>query len=125
MQVIHTSDAPQAIGPYSQAIVAGEFVFVAGQVAFDPQSMEIAGSDVEAQTDRVMKNLAAILKTAGASLGTVVKTTVYLANMSDFSAMNEVYARHFGDHKPARATIEAGALPKSVLVEIDAIAVRG
>ncbi len=124
MQVIKTSNAPEAIGPYSQAIVAGDFVFVAGQIPLDPASMEIVGSDIAEQTERVMKSLTAVLETAGASLRTVAKTTVYLASMSDFPAMNEVYARHFGDHKPARATVEAGGLPKAVLVEIDAIAVR-
>ena len=124
MQVIKTSNAPEAIGPYSQAIVAGDFVFVAGQIPLDPASMEIVGSDIAEQTERVMKSLTAVLETAGASLRTVAKTTVYLASMSDFPAMNEVYARHFGDHKPARATVEAAGLPKAVLVEIDAIAVR-
>ncbi len=124
MQVIKTSNAPEAIGPYSQAIVAGDFVFVAGQIPLDPASMEIVGSDIAEQTERVMKSLTAVLESAGASLRTVAKTTVYLASMSDFPAMNEVYARHFGDHKPARATVEAGGLPKAVLVEIDAIAVR-
>lgn len=124
MQVIKTSNAPEAIGPYSQAIVAGDFVFVAGQIPLDPASMEIVGSDIAEQTERVMKSLTAVLETAGASLRTVAKTTVYLASMSDFPAMNEVYARYFGDHKPARATVEAGGLPKAVLVEIDAIAVR-
>ena len=124
MQVIKTSNAPEAIGPYSQAIIAGDFVFVAGQIPLDPASMEVVGADIAEQTERVMKSLTAVLETAGASLRTVVKTTVYLVSMSDFPAMNEVYARHFGDHKPARATVEVGGLPKAVLVEIDAIAVR-
>jgi 2-iminobutanoate/2-iminopropanoate deaminase len=119
---IHTTHAPEAIGPYSQAIRLDSLVFTAGQIALDPGSMQVVGDDVAAQTDRVMQNLAAILAEAGASLGSVLKTTVYLADMDDFPAMNEVYGRHFGDHRPARSTVEVGRLPKDVLVEIDAIA---
>lgn len=123
MDVIATKQAPAAIGPYSQAMVAGGFVFTAGQIPLDPATMEIVGSDVAAQTDRVLRNVAAVLAAAGSSLARVVKTTVYLADMADFAAMNAVYARHFGDHKPARSTIQAGALPKGARVEIDAVAV--
>lgn len=121
---IHTERAPAAIGPYSQAITLGDLVFTAGQIALDPEGMTVVDGGIAEQTERVLTNLAAILEEAGASLGSVLKTTVYLADMNDFAAMNEVYARHFGDHKPARSTVEAGRLPKDVLVEIDAIAAR-
>lgn len=123
-EVIATDDAPQAIGPYSQAIAAGDQVFAAGQIALDPETMEITGTDVAEQTARVLANLRAVLRAAGTGLEKVVKTTVYLADMADFPAMNEIYASHFGGHKPARATVQAGGLPKGALVEIDAIAVR-
>lgn len=122
LKVVHTDDAPAAIGPYSQAIVTGDWVFVSGQIPVDPASGEIVEGDVAAQTDRVMRSLAAVLAAAGASLSTVVKTTVYLSDMGTFSAMNEVYGRHFDQHRPARATIQAAALPKGVAVEIDAVA---
>lgn len=121
---VQTEDAPAAIGPYSQAIVTGELVFTAGQIALDPASMEIVEGDVAAQTERVMRNLAAILGAAGSSLARVVKTTVFLKDMGDFAAMNEVYGRHFGGHKPARSTVEVSRLPKDVLVEIEAVALR-
>lgn len=125
MQRIQTDDAPAAIGPYSQAMKLDQMVFTAGQVALDPQTMEVVDGDVAAQTERVMQNLAAILDSAGAALGSVLKTTVYLADMNDFAAMNEVYGRHFGEHRPARSTVEVSRLPKDVLVEIDAIAYAG
>jgi len=125
MQTISTPMAPQAIGPYSQGIITGHLVFTAGQIALDPDTMEMVGSDVAEQTQRVMLNLEAVLKAAGTDLDNVVKTTVYLADMAYFPAMNDVYAKHFGDHKPARATVQAGGLPKGALVEIDAIAVIG
>ncbi len=119
---IDTPEAPAAIGPYSQAVVAGEWVFASGQIPLDPASGEIVEGGIAEQTDRVMNNLAAVLREAGVSLNHVVKTTVYLADMASFGEMNDVYARHFGDHRPARATVQAGALPKSVAVEIDVIA---
>jgi 2-iminobutanoate/2-iminopropanoate deaminase len=122
---VHTANAPEAIGPYSQAIVAGNMVYTAGQIALDPATMEIVSGTVTEQTERVFRNLRAILEEAGSSLGAVVKTTVFLADMNDFAAMNEVYARHFGDHKPARSTVEAARLPKDVRVEIEAVAVVG
>lgn len=125
MQRIQTSDAPAAIGPYSQAMTLDKLVFTAGQIPLDPASMEVLDGDVAAQTERVMQNLAAILEEAGASLQSILKTTVYLADMDDFSAMNEVYGRHLGDHRPARSTVEVSRLPKDVLVEIDAIAYAG
>jgi len=122
-EVIATSEAPQAIGPYSQAIRANGFVFVSGQVAIDPATQQVIAGDVAAQTDRVLKNLTAILKTASSALEEVVKSTVFLKNMTDFSAMNEVYGRYFPSAPPARSTVEVARLPKDVLVEIDVIAV--
>jgi 2-iminobutanoate/2-iminopropanoate deaminase len=122
LKFIHTPEAPAAIGPYSQAVVAGEWVFASGQIAIDPATGEVIDGGIAEQTDRVMKNLAAVLRETGLSLNHVVKTTVYLADMGTFEEMNEVYARHFGGHRPARATVQAGALPKSVGVEIDVIA---
>lgn len=122
---VATDHAPKAIGPYSQAIVADAVVYTAGQVALDPKSGELVGRTVAEQTDQVLKNLAAVLAASGSSLGRVVKTTVYLADMADFAAMNEVYAKHFGGHRPARSTVQAAALPKNARVEIDVIAIRG
>ncbi len=119
---INTPEAPAAIGPYSQAVVAGEWVFASGQIPLDPTTGEVVEGGIAEQTDRVLKNLAAVLHEAGASLDRVVKTTVYLADMGTFGEMNEVYAKHFGDHRPARATVEVAALPKNVGVEIDVIA---
>lgn len=124
MEFVHTDSAPAAIGPYTQAVVHGDLVFTAGQIALDPATMEIVGDDTAAQTDRVLANLAAVLEAAGSGLAHVVKTTVYLADMADFATMNEVYARHFGDHKPARSAIQAACLPKNARVEIDAVARR-
>ena len=124
MEFVTTKDAPAAIGPYTQAVIVGDFVFASGQIPLDPETMEIVGDDVKAQTDRVLRSLAAVLEEAGVSLSKVVKSTVYLANISDFQAMNEVYAKHFGEHRPARAALQAGALPKGALVEIEAIAIR-
>ncbi|HEX8694167.1 MAG TPA: RidA family protein [Longimicrobium sp.] len=123
LQTVHTDEAPAAIGPYSQAVVANGFVFTAGQVAFHPSSMQIVEGDVAAQTERVMENLQAILRAAGSDLSAVVKTTVFLRDMNDFAAMNEVYGRWFGEHKPARSTVQAARLPRDVAVEIEAIAV--
>ena len=120
--VVATKDAPQAIGPYSQAIKAGGLLFSSGQIAIDPATGQVIEGDVAAQTERVMKNLAAILKAAGLSLQRVIKTTVFLKSMGDFATMNEVYGRHFGEHCPARSTVEVARLPKDVLVEIDVVA---
>jgi 2-iminobutanoate/2-iminopropanoate deaminase len=126
IKTIQTAKAPQAIGPYSQAVVAGNMVFTAGQIPLDPETMElVGGNDVAAQTERVLENVKAILEAAGASLQSVVKTTVFLADMNDFAAMNAVYARYFGDHRPARSTVQAAGLPKNVKVEIDTIAIIG
>jgi 2-iminobutanoate/2-iminopropanoate deaminase len=121
-EVIATNDGPKAIGPYSQAIKANGFVFVSGQVALDPATQQIVDGDVAVQTERVMQNLSGILKAAGSSLQQVVKTSVFLKNMSDFAYMNEVYSRHFTQAPPARSTVEVARLPKDVLVEIDVIA---
>ncbi len=121
-EVIATDKGPKAIGPYSQAIRANGFVFVSGQVAFDPATQQIIDGDIAAQTDRVLQNLSAILSAAGSSLEQVVKAGVFLKNMADFAAMNEVYARHFKQSPPARSTVEVARLPKDVLVEIDVIA---
>jgi 2-iminobutanoate/2-iminopropanoate deaminase len=123
MQRVQTADAPAAIGPYSQGIIANGFVFTAGQVPFDPVSMQLVEGDIGTQTDQVMKNLGAILREAGADLSTVVKTTVFLRDMNDFVGMNEVYERHFGEHKPARSTVQVARLPRDVAVEIEAVAV--
>jgi 2-iminobutanoate/2-iminopropanoate deaminase len=120
--VIATKDGPQAIGPYSQAIRANGFVFVSGQVAIDPATQQVVSGDVAVQTDRVLKNLSAILKAAGSGLEKVVRSTVFLKNMGDFTAMNEVYGRYFSSTPPARSTVEVARLPKDVLVEIDVIA---
>jgi 2-iminobutanoate/2-iminopropanoate deaminase len=120
--VVATKDAPQAIGPYSQAIKANGFVFVSGQIAFDPATSQIIQGDVAAQTERVLKNLKAILKAAGSGLERVVRTTVFLKNMGDFAAMNEVYGRFWKSAPPARSTVEVARLPRDVAVEIDVIA---
>jgi 2-iminobutanoate/2-iminopropanoate deaminase len=122
LRIVTTDTAPKAIGPYSQAVVADGLVFTAGQVALDSASGAVVGKTTAEQTDQVLKNLAAILQAAGSGLEHVVKTTVYLVDMADFAAMNEVFAKHFGSHKPARATVQAAALPRGVRVEIDAIA---
>ncbi len=123
MRFVATGQAPQAIGPYSQAVIAGGLVFCAGQTALDPATMALVPGDVKAQTDRVLSNLAAVLETAGSSLAKVVKTTVFLTTMDDFAAMNEVYAARFGAHRPARSTVAVKALPKNGLVEIECVAV--
>jgi 2-iminobutanoate/2-iminopropanoate deaminase len=121
-EVIATEQAPQAIGPYSQAIRAQGLIFTSGQIAIDPATAQIIAGDVCAQTERVLKNLAAILQTSGSSLEKVLRCTVFLKNMGDFAAMNEVYGRYFKQAPPARSTVEVARLPKDVLIEIDVIA---
>ena len=121
-ETISTKDGPQAIGPYSQAIKANGFVFVSGQVAIDPATQQVVPGDVAVQTERVLMNLSGILKAAGTGLEKVVRSTVFLKNMGDFAAMNEVYGKHFASAPPARSTVEVARLPKDVLVEIDVIA---
>lgn len=123
LKTTSTDGAPKAIGPYSQAITVDKFVFTAGQIPLDPQSGELVGDDIAVQTQRVFDSLAAVLVASGASPASVVKTTVYLADMNDFPRMNEVYGRFFGEHRPARSTVEVSRLPKGALVEIDAVAV--
>lgn len=119
---MNTGGAPEALGPYSQAIVSGGWIFASGQIPLDPDTGRVTEGGVGRETDRVLKNLAAVLEHAGGGLDTVLKTTVYLVDMESFSDMNEVYARHFGAHRPARATVQVSALPKGVRVEIDAVA---
>ena len=122
-EAVSTAEAPQAIGPYSQAIKAPPFLFVSGQIPLDPATGQMAAGDIAAQTHRVFANLRAILEAGGTSLDRVVRTTVYLADMNDFAAMNEVYATYFGTQAPARATVQAARLPKDARVEIDVIAI--
>ncbi len=124
-QTIETEKAPRAIGPYSQAVVAGGFVFASGQIPLDPQTGEFVAGGVAEQTEQVLINLIAVLEAAGSSLDQVVKTTVFLADMKDFAAMNEVYGRYFSAEPPARATVEAARLPRDARVEIEAVAIAG
>jgi len=124
LEIVSSAHAPRAIGPYSQALAAGQHVFTAGQIGLDPANMELVAGGVAEQTDRVLRNLSAVLEAAGSSLGHVIKTTVYLVDMGDFATMNDVYARHFGDHRPARSTVAVAGLPKQARVEIDAVALR-
>ena len=120
-EIIATEKGPKAIGPYSQAVKANGFIFTAGQIAFDPATGQLIEGDVARQTARVFENLKAIVEAAGSSLDRAVKATVYLKDMNDFAAMNEVYARYFASSPPARSTVEAARLPRDVLVEIDLI----
>ena len=120
-KIVATENAPAAIGPYSQAIIAGELVFTSGQIPINPASGEVEASGIEAQAEQVMKNLAAVLEAAGSSLENVIKTTCFLADMADFAAFNEIYGKYFNG-KPARSCVAAKTLPKNVLVEVEAIA---
>ncbi|UDN60914.1 RidA family protein [Clostridioides sp. ES-W-0016-02] len=122
-EVLHTNDAPAALGPYSQAIKAGNLLFVSGQVPLVPETMEVVEGDVQAQTAQSLKNLKAILAESGADFSNVVKTTVFIKDMNEFGSINEVYAEYFGENKPARACVEVARLPKDVKVEIEVIAV--
>ncbi len=122
MQMIYTEKAPKAIGPYSQAIKYENLVFISGQIAIDPNTQEFIGGDIEAQTRRVMENIKAILEEAGLNFNHIIKTTIYLKNLSDFEKVNKIYGEYFTEHKPARATVEVSNLPKGALVEIEAIA---
>lgn len=121
-KIIETDQAPKPIGPYSQAVKFGDFLFTSGQIAIDPKSSELVNGKVEDQTKLVLENLKAVLAASGSSLDKVVKTTIFLKDMNDFSKVNEIYARYFNDSKPARSTVEVSCLPKSVLIEIDCIA---
>ena len=125
MQPVSTPHAPGAIGPYTQAIRAGDFVFLSGQIPLDPSTGQIVPGGIAEQTHQVLKNLGAVLDAAGASYARVVKTTVYLADMSEFTAMNEIYGSYFKSPAPARATVQAARLPRDVRVEIDAVAYLG
>ncbi len=122
-EIIHTDKAPKAIGPYSQAVKAGNMLFVSGQVPFVPETMEIIEGDVKAQTAQSLKNVQAILEQAGLDFSHVVKSTVFIKDMNEFAQINEVYAEFFGENKPARACVEVARLPKDVKVEIEVIAV--
>jgi 2-iminobutanoate/2-iminopropanoate deaminase len=123
-EVISTKDAPQAIGPYSQAIKANGLIFTSGQIAIDPSTQQVVTGDVGSQTERVLRNLSEILEAAGSGLGKVVRCTVFLKSLNDFAAMNEVYGKYFSSAPPSRSTVEVARLPKDVLVEIDAIALE-
>jgi 2-iminobutanoate/2-iminopropanoate deaminase len=122
MRFLATNDAPKAIGPYSQAVVEGGFLFASGQIPLDPATGELVGGGVETATTRVLDNIEAVLKSAGLGFSDVVKTTVFLVRPEDFPAMNSIYAVRFGDHRPARSTVIVAALPKGATVEIDLIA---
>ncbi|MFO0981809.1 MAG: RidA family protein [Planctomycetota bacterium] len=121
-QIVQTGGAPRAIGPYSQAIKIGQLVFCSGQIGLVPETGKLTDGGIAAETERVIRNLDAVLTAAGTGLQGVVKTTVFLADMREFEAMNEIYGRMFGDHRPARSTIQAAALPRGARVEIDVIA---
>ena len=120
--IIATDDAPRAIGPYSQAVRAGNLVFASGQIPIDPATGQFVGGGIAEQTEQVLRNLTAVFKAAGVGMNQVIKTTVFLADMDDFTAMNEVYGRFFGEDPPARATVQAARLPRDARVEIEAIA---
>lgn len=122
LETIHTTEAPAAIGPYAQGVVANGFLYTAGQIALDPATMQIVEGDVAAQTERALANLAAVLAAAGASWDSVVKTTIFLVDMGDFAAVNEVYARTLGAARPARSTVAVAGLPRGVRVEIEMVA---
>ncbi len=121
LEFVHTDNAPAAIGPYSQAVKVGNLMFCSGQIPLDPKTMEMVGDNATDQTEQVMKNITSLLEAAGASLSQVARTTIFLHSMADFAAVNEVYGRHFGDHRPARACVAVKELPKGSLVEIDCI----
>ncbi|MDQ1589515.1 MAG: 2-iminobutanoate/2-iminopropanoate deaminase [Pyrinomonadaceae bacterium] len=123
-EIVATEAAPQAIGPYSQAVTVGDFVFTSGQIPIDPQTGVFVEGGIAEQTEQVLRNLAEVLRAAGTGLEAVVKTTVFLADMNDFAAMNEVYGRYFSNEPPARSTVQAARLPRDARVEIDVIAVK-
>lgn len=123
-EIIATSSAPEAIGPYSQALRAGDMTFISGQIAIDPATGQMVGDDVSAQTRQVMRNLLAIVSAAGHAVGDICRCTIFLESMDDFATVNAIYAEALGDHRPSRATVEVARLPKDALVEIDAICVQ-
>lgn len=122
--IVSTEKAPKAIGPYSQAVIAGDLVFTSGQVALDPASQQMIGGDIRAQTERVMENLAAVLEAAGTGFESVVKTTIFVVDLADFATVNEIYGRRFPKSPPARSTVQVAGLPKGARVEIEMIARR-
>lgn len=124
-KVIHTAKAPAAVGPYSQAIASGDFLFCSGQIAIDPATNEVLRGDVKTQTEQVMKNIAAVLEAGGLQFSNIIKTTIFLTDMNDFATVNEIYAKAFPQEPPARSTVAVSALPKGVNVEIEVIARRG
>jgi 2-iminobutanoate/2-iminopropanoate deaminase len=123
METIHSDDAPKAIGPYSQAVKAGNVIYTSGQVSLDPKTGQLVGGDFAAQARQVFENLSAVLRAAGAEFRNVTKATVYLADLADFEALNAIYAEYFGAHKPARTTVQVAALPKKAALEIDLVAI--
>lgn len=125
VRYLHTADAPEAIGPYSQATAVGGFLFTSGQIPLDPKTMQVVEGDIVAQAELVMTNLTAVLSNAGASWAEVVKTTIFLADMADFAKVNEIYAKHIGGSRPARSTVAVAGLPRGVRVEIECIAKLG
>ncbi|WP_307311345.1 RidA family protein [Neobacillus driksii] len=124
MQTIFTEKAPKAIGPYSQAVEAGNLLFLSGQIPVDPKTNEVVENDIEVQTNQVMKNIKAILESQQLSVNNIVKTTIFLKDMNQFAVVNEEYGKHLGDHRPARSTVEISRLPKDVLIEIEVIAFK-
>ena len=125
LEIVATDGAPKAIGPYSQGVRAGGFVFFSGQIALDPDTGEMVGGDVAAQTERVMTSIAAVLDAVGLGFGDVVKTTIFLVNLADFATVNEIYGRRFSQAPPARSTVEVKGLPRGALVEIEVVAYSG
>lgn len=123
-EIVSTTKAPAAIGPYSQAIKMGNFIFTSGQIPYDPETNELVGKDIESQARQVLKNVSAVLEAAGVTLDNVVKTTVFMKNMDDFNTVNEIYGEFFTENPPARSAVEAARLPKDVLIEIEVIAVE-
>ena len=124
IKTVSTPEAPAAIGPYSQAVVVGNLVFLSGQIPLDPVTMKIIGEDIETQTRQVFKNIRAVLKAENLTLNSVVKCTVFMKNLDDFAKMNTIYAEEFGEHKPARSTVQVARLPKDALIEIECVAVK-
>ena len=122
LTLVSTPDAPAAIGPYAQAITTGGLVYTSGQIPLDPETMEVVAGGITEQAERVMTSLAAVLQAAGSSLGQVIKTTCFVTDLADFAAFNDVYGRHFGDHRPARSTVQVAALPRGVSLEVECIA---
>lgn len=124
LRVVKTYDAPEAIGPYSQAIEANGFLFLSGQIAIDPATNSVTGTNIESQTRQIFKNIKAVLKAAGTKLSNVIKCTVFMVDLNDFGKMNSIYEEEFGGHKPARSTVQVARLPKDVLIEIECVAIK-